>query len=66
MAILYPWARPDYLLWKMSIEQIILFYNLGLEMKYGKGEREETPSLRNMTPEELTKLREQLRKDYGD
>jgi hypothetical protein len=38
MALLYPWATKEYLLWKMSIGQIIMYFNLGFEQKYGKSE----------------------------
>jgi hypothetical protein len=44
MALLYPWATKEYLLWNMSLGQIILYHNQGLEQKYGKpdGERPKT------------------------
>ena len=40
-----------------------MYYNLGSDTKYGKPEG--TPSVRNMSPEQLTKLRDELRKQYG-
>jgi len=63
MALLYPWATKEYLLWQMSLGQIVMYYNLGSDTKYGKPEG--TPSVRNMSPEQLTKLRDELRKQYG-
>jgi hypothetical protein len=64
MGQMYAWADPQYLLWKMSLGQIVMFHNLGCDEKYGKPEG--TPSLKNMTPEQLTKLRAELREQYGD
>jgi len=65
MALLYPWATKEYLLWKMSIGQIVMYYNLGIESKYPQktdGKR----TAKNMSHAELKKLKEQLRHDYGD
>jgi hypothetical protein len=65
MALLYPWATKEYLLWKMSIGQIVMYYNLGIESKYPHktgGKR----TARNMSHAELKDLKEQLRHDYGD
>ena len=64
MALLYPWATKEYLLWKMSLGQIVFYYNLGCDTKYGK--QEGTPSLKNMTPDQLVKLRAELREQYGE
>lgn len=36
MALMYPWATKEYLLWKMSLGQIIMYYNLGFDQLYGK------------------------------
>ena len=63
MALLYPWATKEYLLWQMSLGQIVFYYNLGSDTKYGKPEG--TPSLKNMTPDQLVKLRTELRETYG-
>jgi hypothetical protein len=65
MALLYPWATKEYLLWKMSLGQIILYYNLGTESKYGKGEGE-TSSLKNLSHEKLKKLKDELYAQYGE
>jgi len=43
MALLYPWATKEYLLWQMTIGQIILYRNLGYEMKYGTGDGKGRP-----------------------
>ena len=65
MALLYPWATKEYLLWEMSIGQIILYHNLGLEIKYPK-----PPTISpagkplvaaNKSPKELKRIRQELR-----
>ena len=58
MALLYPWATKDYLLWEMSLGQIVLYHNIGLEMKYGKPDRK-PKKLSEMSPEQLTRFRDQ-------
>lgn len=65
MALLYPWATKDYLLWEMSLAQIILYHNLGIEQKYGKGETK-TKRAEEMSYEELKRKRDELRRLYGD
>lgn len=34
MALLYPWATKEYLLWSMTIGQLIMYHNAGIELKY--------------------------------
>jgi hypothetical protein len=64
MALLYPWATKDYLLWQMSIGQIILYHNLGIEQKYGKKDRK-PKKLSEMSAEEVANFKAQARKMYG-
>jgi hypothetical protein len=68
MALLYPWATKEYLLWEMTIGQIVMYHNLGIEMKYGaQGDTDTTtkkPS--EMSYEELKAKRDQLRAQYGE
>ncbi len=54
MALLYPWATKEYLLWEMSLPQIILYHNLGLEIKYPKDPAGEKSS------EEVKKIKEEM------
>jgi hypothetical protein len=65
MALLYPWATKDYLLWEMSLAQIILYHNIGFELKYPKPEKNQYDA-RNLSPEELKKVRDELRNQYGE
>lgn len=80
MGLLYPWATKEYLLWNMTLGQIILYHNTGIELKYGKEKDEpEATGLADMTADELREFRdsvmpkenpdatrEQLREKYGD
>lgn len=63
MALLYPWATKDYLLWEMSLGQIVLYHNLGIEMKYGGGKKR---SLKDMNHAELVAARAEARKQLGE
>lgn len=65
MALLYPWATKDYLLWEMSLPQIILYHNLGHEVKYGKPESKPTKTS-EMSYDELKAVRDDIRKQYGN
>ena len=66
MALLYPWATKEYLLWHMSIGQIMLYFNLGIEMKYGKKDTDESgKALHDMSYEELTEWRREQTENYG-
>jgi hypothetical protein len=35
MGLMYSWATKEYLLWEMSIDQIVLYLNKGIEIQYG-------------------------------
>lgn len=59
MALLYPWATKEYLLWEMSIGQVILYHNRGMDLKYGTGERK--PGLLDKSAEELRKMRDEAK-----
>ena len=60
MALLYPWATKEYLLWEMTLGQIIMYFNLGMDIKYPKDPNEKG-SLKNMSHKDLAKLRDELR-----
>lgn len=64
--MLYPWATKDYLLWEMSLAQVILYMNEGIDQKYPKttGNGEEN-KLANKSHSELKKLRDEIRATYG-
>lgn len=49
----------------MSLAQIILYHNLGIEQKYGKGESKPKRA-DDMTHEERARQREELRRLFGD
>lgn len=61
MALLFPWATKEYLLWKMSIGQIVMYHNIGTDLKYGTGETTNgKPTLMNKSHSELKAKRQQL------
>ena len=64
MALMYPWATKEYLLWQMSIGQVIMYHSLGVEAKNPKPEG--ALGAANMSEEELRALRDQLRQTYGE
>jgi len=61
MALLYPWATKEYLLWEMSLGQIVLYHNLGIEMKYGKPTGDKK-TLRGRSYAEVKAARDEARK----
>jgi hypothetical protein len=64
MALLYPWATREYLLWEMSLPQIILYHNMGHELKYGKQEKPVKAS--DMSYDQLKSIRDENRRLYGN
>ena len=78
MALMYSWATKEYLLWEMTIGQIFMYNNKGIELKYGIAEPKKTDSLLDKSVEELRKMRDdfkaqnedplksELRAKYGD
>lgn len=64
MALLYPWATKEYLLWEMSIGQIILYHNYGIEIKNGIAPKE--PGLLSKSSDELRAIRDEVRKRFQD
>jgi hypothetical protein len=68
MALLYPWATKEYLLWNMTLGQIVMYYNGGMEGKYGR-EEQQAPKITPLSKKshaELKKVRDELRRQYGD
>jgi hypothetical protein len=67
MALLFPWATKEYLLWEMTIGQIFLYYQYATDIKCGKESKTE-PTPNDIS--ELKKIRDQMREDakkkYGD
>jgi len=62
MALMYPWATKEYLLWEMSLGQIFMYLAIGFEQKYPKpaGEQEK-PTLKGKSYEELAAIREDMK-----
>jgi len=66
MALLYPWATKEYLLWEMTIGQIVMYHNLGIELKYPAPSKNSSagglPSLKEQGYAEAKRRRDELRK----
>ena len=63
MALLYPWATKEYLLWEMTIGQVVAYHNIGIEIKYGKGDDPDKPkSIATMSPRERKAAMEDARR----
>jgi len=62
MALMYPWATKEYLLWKMSIGQIIMYYNLGIK-KLHPEDPDKSDRLADKPYEELKKIRDKMREE---
>jgi hypothetical protein len=59
MALLYPWATKEYLLWNMSIGQIIFYHNKGIKIK--NGEDSKAPGLMNKSFKEVKAFKEEMK-----
>jgi len=62
MALLYPWATKEYLLWNMTIGQIVMYHNKGMDMKNGKSGK---PNLAEKSASELRKIRDGILSDVN-
>lgn len=62
MGLMYAWATKEYLLWKMSIGQIILYHNKGMEIKYPSSGKDAAPGLVEKNVDELRKIRDEMKK----
>ena len=67
MAFLYPWATKEYLLWNMTIGQIIFYHNKGIELQWpNPNVNNSEPSLLNKSPAELRKIRDDILKQMDE
>jgi hypothetical protein len=65
MALLYPWATKEYLLWEMTIGQIILYHNKGMEIKYpDPNKKSNYPGLNEKSIDELRSMRDDARTQF--
>ena len=67
MALLFPWATKEYLLWEMSLGQIVMYHNIGIELKYGTGthSKGKTKTLVGASHAELVRARAEARRQLG-
>jgi hypothetical protein len=63
MGLMYAWATKEYLLWEMTIGQIIMYNNKGCNIKNNITEKEE---ISDKKLQELKKIKEDMKQQYGD
>lgn len=56
---MYSWATKEYLLWEMSLGQIIMYFNLGIEWVY-PGTKENENGSKFSSAESVKKKRKEL------
>jgi hypothetical protein len=66
MGLMYSWATKEYLLWEMTIGQIIMYHNKGIKVRNNEYDKKEAPGLVDMSEDDLRKLRDDMKKQYGD
>jgi len=59
MGMMFAWATKEYLLWDMTLGQIVLYRNKAIQIK--NGANESAPGLVNKSASELRKLREDMK-----
>ena len=64
MGLMFAWATKEYLLWEMTIGQIVLYHNLAIKIKNGDNSDEST-SLVNMDVNELRRMRDEAREQFN-
>lgn len=62
MALMYPWATKEYLLWEMSIGQIIMYFNLGSQ-NLNPQDPNKSERLADKPYDELKKIRDKMREE---
>ena len=60
MGCLYSWATKEYILWNMTIGQVFMYVNRGIEFKYPK------PTDKNRDYEEVAAARDELREMFPE
>lgn len=61
MGMLYAWATPEYMLWNMTIGQLILLHNEAVAIRTPKKEGE-----RDHSADELLERREEIRQTFPE
>lgn len=64
MGMMFSWATKEYILWEMSLGQLVMYHNIAIDIKNGtvkKGQKK----LSEKSIEEIKKTRDELRMLYG-
>ena len=65
MALLFPWATKEYLLWEMSLSQVILYHNTGVDIKYPKP-TDDKSVVKNLSKKELRKQAKESKRIFAE
>jgi len=57
MALMFPWATKEYLLWEMTIGQIVMYHNRAMEIRNGSKPKS---ALAGKSARELKKMRDEI------
>jgi len=63
IGVLYGWTK-EYLFEHMSMGQLVMYFDYGMEMKYGKPKKASEKKTSELTPAELKREKARLRKLY--
>lgn len=66
MGQMYAWATKEYILWNMTIGQLIMYLNEGIRQKYPDSGKKQMKRAVEKSHEELKRIKEELRRTYGD
>lgn len=61
MGMLYAWATKEYLLWEMTIGQIIMYHNKAFEIKNGVANDDSEVGLIGKSADEVRSFRDSMR-----
>ncbi len=65
MGMMYAWATKEYILWQMSLGQLFMYHNLGMEIKYPQPEGAQ-PSIKNLSPKDAAAVRDDARRIFQE
>ena len=66
MGLLYGWATPEYVLWHMTIGQVFMLHNRGVELKYPSQNNGIDADAVAEAQAEFAEMRERWPELYGD
>jgi len=65
MGARFAWATPEYLLWRMTIGQVMMYLQYATEKPEPEGNNRAVKPVSEMTEEEALAWREDIRRQFG-